>query len=682
MPGLYDTFRLLWNNPDMKIVVLVAALGASAPLVAAGQTRQATPSRQATSVPAAPDRAADAYAQFFQAHVFADAGKVDDAIAAYRRAMALDALSATIPAELAELYFGENRMTDAQAAAEQALTIEDGNKQAHRVLGQVYAGLAGNAQDTRAGRTSQQDTIAKAIEHFEKALETPAKQTEIDVRALLSRLYVAAGQFDKAIPLLTDIVKEAPSWRDGPTLLMEAYSGAGKSKEAIDWLEESTEDNPQLYSTLAGFYGQQRRWVDAAGAYEKALKASPRSFDLRVNLASMLMNTGSRSDGLRARDVLREAIGIRGTDERALLLLSQAERRSGDPVAAEANARKAIGQNTKNPRGYFVLAEALEDQRHFQAVVDALAPVVSSLRGTADGAFALSMLLPHLGSSYQELGQFDKAIQSFEDARKLAPNDPSMTTYLILAQMAAKNYTAALDTARAARGQNPDDLRLANLEATALRRGGKIDQGVAAMETFFRRQQGHPEAYIAMARVYTESNRGAQALKVLQDGQVKFPAAIGITFELGAVLDKQKKFSESEAVFRQLIAKEPDNAPALNYLGYMLAEHGERLNESVDYIKRALALDPDNGSYLDSIGWAYFKDGKIDLALDQLHRAAGMLTTNSVVQEHYADVLFRAGRYDDAIAAWNRALSGDGDAIDRSDIDKKIRSTRQKLPKK
>ena len=40
------------------------------------------------------------------------------------------------------------------------------------------------------------------------------------------------------------------------------------------------------------------------------------------------------------------------------------------------------------------------------------------------------------------------------------------------------------------------------------------------------------------------------------------------------------------------------------------------------------------------------------------------------------------GRYDDAIAAWNRALSGDGDAIDRGDIDRKIRSARQKLPRR
>lgn len=666
----------------MKIVVLVAVLGASAPLAAAGQTRQAAPRQQATPPAPAADRTAEAYAQFLQAHVLADEDKTDEAIAAYRRAMTLDPASATIPAELAELFFEENRPTDAQNAAEQALKIDAANKQAHRVLGQVFAGLAGNAQDTRAGRAQQQEHITTSIGHLEKALETPVKQTDIDIRALLSRLYVAAEQFDKAIPLLADIVKEAPGWRDGPSLLMEAYTGAGKTREAVAWLEESAPDNPQLYPSLAGFYARERRWVDAAGAYDQALKASPRSFDLRVNLASMLMNTGSRADLLRGRDLLREALGMRATDEGALRLLSQAERRSGDPVAAEAAARKLIAQNGRNPRGYFVLSEALEDQRKFQGVVDALAPAVAQFRGTADGAFALGMLLPHLGFAYQELGQFDKAIQTFEDARKLAPNDGSMITYLVRAQMAAKNFTAAVDTVRAARVQNPGDLRLANLESTALRRSGKTDQGVAVMEEFLRRQPDDVDAWVAMSQVYTDANRGAQAVKVLQDAQAKFPAETGITFELATVLDRQKKFAESEALFRQLLSKEPDNAPALNYLGYMLAERGERLDESVDYIKRALALDPDNGSYLDSIGWAYYKDGKFDMALEHLQRAAQMLTTNSVVQDHYADVLFRLGRYDDAIAAWTKALSGDLDSIDRGDIDKKIRNAKQKLTRK
>ncbi len=672
----------------MKLVVFVAVLGVSVPIVAAAQTRQAAPRGRAAAAPAppapapAPDKTAEAYAQFLAAHAFADQGNLEGAIAAYRRAMTLDPLSATIPAELAELLQGENRAADARAAAEQSLKIDAANKQAHRVLAQHFAGLAGNAQDSPAGRASQQENVTQAIGHYESALESPVKLTDIEIRAQLSRLYLYADQYDKAIPLLTDIVKEAPTWRDGPTLLMQAYSGAGKSKEAVAWLEETAPDNPQLYATLAGFYARDRRWVDAVGAYEQGLKESPRSFDLRVSLGSTLMNTGNRADLLRARDVLREAVGIRPNDERGLTLLSQAERRAGDPAAAEAAARKAIAQNAKGPRGYFVLAEALEEQRKFQAVADALAPAVASFRGTADGAFALGMLLPHLGFAYQELGQFDKAIGVFEDARKLAPNDASMTTYLIRAQMAARNYTAAADVARAARAQNPGDLRLATLEATALRRAGKADQGIAAMEEVFRGQPGEPDAYVAMAQVYSEANRGGQAVKVLQDAQLRFPAETGITFELGALLDRQKKYSESEAVFRQLIAKEPRNAAALNYLGYMLAERGERLTESVDYIKRALAVDPDNGSYLDSIGWAYFKDGKLDLAVEHLKRAADLLTSNSLVQDHYADVLFRLGRFDDAISAWNRALTGDLDSIERGDIDKKIRNARQKLPKK
>ena len=114
----------------------------------------------------------------------------------------------------------------------------------------------------------------------------------------------------------------------------------------------------------------------------------------------------------------------------------------------------------------------------------------------------------------------------------------------------------------------------------------------------------------------------------------------------------------------------------------MLAERGERLDESVGYLKRALQVEPENPSYLDSLGWAYFKADKLDLAETNLKRAAEQLKTNSVIQEHYGQVLFKLGRYDEAIAAWNRALAGDGDSIDKADVDKKIKAAKQKLPRK
>ena len=170
-----------------------------------------------------------ACAQFLQAHLFADAGNVDEAIAAYGGRWRWTN-SATIPAELAGSSSRANRNAPRRL---QPIGTQAGpaNKQAHRVLGQLFAGLASSAQDTRAGRTCSR-TASPGRSNTSKALETPVKQTDIDVRALLSRLYIAADQFDKAIPILTDIVKEAPSGATA-NLLMEAYSGAGKNKEAV-----------------------------------------------------------------------------------------------------------------------------------------------------------------------------------------------------------------------------------------------------------------------------------------------------------------------------------------------------------------------------------------------------------------------------------------------------------------
>jgi tetratricopeptide (TPR) repeat protein len=368
---------------------------------------------------------------------------------------------------------------------------------------------------------------------------------------------------------------------------------------------------------------------------------------------------------------------------RANFQLSQAQRRLGDLAGAEATARKVIAQNARSPMGYYALAMVLEERRQYQSVVDALAPALADLRARPSNnpASDLGLLLPHLGFAYQELGDYDKAIATFDEAHKLAPSDATVTAYLAQANLSAKKYGAVIEITRKARADNPDELRFASLEAQALRQSGKADEAVAVLQNFAK-QQDKPEAYVALAQIYSDTKRGADAVKVLQDAQAKFPGDTTIGFELGAVFDKQKKFADAEAAFRQVLQKEPDNAPALNYIGYMLAERGERLNESVDLLKKALAIEPDNGSYLDSLGWAYFKSDQLTLAVDNLQRAADQLKANSVIQDHYGDVLFKLSRFDEAIAAWTRALSGDNDSIDRPAIDKKIKSAKQKLGKK
>jgi tetratricopeptide (TPR) repeat protein len=129
---------------------------------------------------------------------------------------------------------------------------------------------------------------------------------------------------------------------------------------------------------------------------------------------------------------------------------------------------------------------------------------------------------------------------------------------------------------------------------------------------------------------------------------------------------------------RQLVTLDPGNADALNYLGYMLAERGQQLDEAIRLVRRALDIEPNNPNYLDSLGWAYYRRGDYDQAEKYLAPAAQQMPRNSTVQDHMGDILARRGRWQDAIASWMRALQGDGDDIDKAALEKKINDARGK----
>ncbi|MBI4485907.1 MAG: tetratricopeptide repeat protein [Acidobacteria bacterium] len=685
----------------MKVAVFAVACLASASFVQAGQGRPSAPrSAAAPAAPSAAGRIAEAYAQFLLARHYEGEDDIDAAIAAYKRAIELDPRAADLPAELAALYLRQNKAQEAMAAAEQAVKIEPANREGNRVLGVIYAALAENPPAPGRAAAASDDNAEKAIRHLEIAHERAGVEAEPSMRATLARLYVSTGAFEKAIPVLLALVNQEPQWHDGAQLLAEAYLGAGRTREGIAWLQELAADDPRMLPTLADFYERERRWKEAADTYGKAIQLVPfarNMADLRTRYASALLNAGGREAAAKARDVLTgsNARGAKNgvpanplrstlpTDSRALYLLSQAHRRLGESAAAETSARALIAQNPRSPWGYYALAEALEEREQYQAVVDALAPAIDRFRprGAGDERREVNMLLPHLGFAYQQLGEHEKAIAVFEEARRLAPDDPSLAGYLAEANIAAKKYATAAEIARAAYGAHPADLRLARVHAQALRHNGKIDEALAVLQKALAAHGDDPMAHVAVARMYSDTNRNGDAVKVLQDAQAKFPSDTAVAYELGAVLDKQKRYAEAERVFKEVLARDPENAAVLNYLGYMLAERGERLDESVDLLTKALQLQPDNGSILDSLGWAYFKADKLVLAEENLRRAADQLRTNSVIQDHYGDLLFKLGRLDEAIAAWTRALDGDGDSIDRRDIDRKIRAARQQVKK-
>ncbi|HKT81924.1 MAG TPA: tetratricopeptide repeat protein, partial [Vicinamibacterales bacterium] len=492
----------------VPVLVLCALVGLTALPAEADQNNPRGSSNSSSSAQAA-DPVAEAYAQFLMAHRLEDDEDIDGAIAAYKRAMTLDPGAASIVADLANLYMRLNRVTDAINTAEQALKIDAKNRAAHQVLGSIYASQA--MSGGRNQRTVQQESLPKAIDHLEQAIANTEVPADANTRALLSRLYIAANNYDKAIPMLAELVKQEPGWQDGAMLLMQAYTAAGRTDEALKWLEESAPENPDLYETLADYYSRQRRFADAAEAYGKAVDADPRNPDLRLRYAGSLINAGTPDTIAKARDVLTESLALRGNDERTMYLLSQAQRQLGDFAEAERTARQLISAFRTSPRGYLALAETLEERQGYSDVVDALAPAVTQFRSVQNGSTALSMLLPHLGFAYQQLGQSDKAIDTFSEALKLSPDDEVLTSYLLQAQLSAKKYTEALALVRAARQQDPDDLRLATIEAQALRQTGKTDEGIAILEGLVAKRGDDPQVYIALAQVYSDASRPAQA---------------------------------------------------------------------------------------------------------------------------------------------------------------------------
>src|SRR4029453_4007233 len=103
---------------------------------------------------------------------------------------------------------------------------------------------------------------------------------------------------------------------------------------------------------------------------------------------------------------------------------------------------------------------------------------------------------------------------------------------------------------------------------------------------------------------------------------------------LSSIQDKAGQYKDSETTLRRVLSLDPDNATALNNLGYFLTERNERLEEALEYIKRAVNIDPTNGSFLDSLGWAYFKLGKLDQAQKYLEDSIVYDRRSATVYEH------------------------------------------------
>ncbi|NNC37460.1 MAG: tetratricopeptide repeat protein [Hyphomonadaceae bacterium] len=141
----------------------------------------------------------------------------------------------------------------------------------------------------------------------------------------------------------------------------------------------------------------------------------------------------------------------------------------------------------------------------------------------------------------------------------------------------------------------------------------------------------------------------------------------------GICLERLGRWEEAVDEFEFVLKHQPDNADALNYLGYTWVDKGVNLNRAFTMIRKAVELEPQSGAIIDSLGWAHYKLGQYSEARIQLENAAERSPSSATIIDHLGDVYWKLGRHREAGYQWERALELDPTDKERAAIKAKLK---------
>ena len=459
-----------------------------------------------------------------------------------------------------------------------------------------------------------------------------------------------------------------------------------------------------------GAYGE------ALEAYEKALALDPHSGFVLREAADLALEMGAGDKALR---LALQAVAIEPKDAAARVLLGKVQWAKGDTAAAEASFTEALRLEPHSAESIFSLASLLSSREpakarellgsflrdnpsqaaeahfqlakmdlqsghaasareHLKSAIDldpgseslpsryALAQTYELERSTEEALAQYveigrlepqnSALLDHMAQLYSVMGREDEARAKFEAAKAAEFDDPVANAWLSQEAERRGDYSRAAEYLKssAALGEEPAvSLRL----SFDLIQAGRLKEAVAALESARARWPNNDQVAYFLALGYDDLKDGSQAVKLMRGVVALKPDWRDARYELAVLFEKYGDMPASEREFRLLLSDRPDDASALNYLGYSLADRGLKLAEAEEMIRRAVALDANNGAYLDSLGWVHFKQGKSTEAVQELLTALAVASQDDEVWAHLGEAYAAAGDRPSAWRAWRRAAS-------------------------
>ncbi|MGH9402068.1 MAG: tetratricopeptide repeat protein [Terriglobia bacterium] len=612
----------------------------------------------------APDRAGSYYhymlARRYEelAGIYNRSEDIDHAVGEFKQAIADDPSSLYLHAELGDLYWRAGRLSDAVGEAQYVLKQSPDDLDAHQLLGNIYLHNLGENQ----GQPQQKVGLEKAIREYEAITRLAPGDTHSAV--LLGRLYWLNNQPDKAEATFKKVVGSHPDSASALDYLGKLLIDQEQYKQAIGVFERIP-DNQRGPATLAMMglaYTKAGETDHALKSYKEAVDIDPENADVRRQYADTLLQANQFQ---QARAQLQQVVKSNPQDGMAYLRLAQLDQAQGHFPDAEkelAQARNLLPNDPEVAYQEALVQDAMGNDSKAIQLLEALLSGTQSANGKySEGEAAnRAIFLSRLGTIYRNQRQYDQAISVFKQIAALGGDQGPRGEGLIIETLQTEGQKQkALDEVRQALQKYPKNRPLTMAQASLLGESGHVDEAVQELRSL-EKGGADPAVELRVAEVYNEAKRYREAedaaKQVLDQASLKPGDHEYAEFVLGAVYERQKKYGPAEEQFKKVLVSDPTNAEAYNYLGYMLADRGIQLDQSVEYIKKALQIDPNNGAFLDSLGWAYYKMARYDLALAPLEKAAKMLNTDPTVLAHLGHVYLKLGKEREAAEEWRLAL--------------------------
>lgn len=166
------------------------------------------------------------------------------------------------------------------------------------------------------------------------------------------------------------------------------------------------------------------------------------------------------------------------------------------------------------------------------------------------------------------------------------------------------------------------------------------------------------QLYALEANLYSESRRDGRSLALLERAIGEYPRSDTLRYARSILYERAGDIAAAETDLRSILEHNPDDATALNALGYTLANRTERLDEARVLIEKALRLSPGEPAILDSMGWVLYRQGEYAEAIRYLARAYAKFPDPEVAA-HLGEALWVSGNRTGAMEVWRGALRKD-----------------------